>query len=40
MGILGEGSSLLVARQMLLLAGGDLQRALNLHYDRSAEGSI
>lgn len=34
MGILGEGSSLLEARQLLLLAGGDLQHALNLYCDR------
>ena len=39
MGILGEGSSLLQARRLLLLAGGDLQHALNLYCDRPPPAS-
>lgn len=36
MSILGEGASLLEARQLLLSAKGNLQHALNLYCDRTA----
>lgn len=38
MGILGQGCSLLQARQLLFQAGGDLQHALNLYCDRPSAG--
>ena len=38
MGILGEGCSLLRARQLLFEAGGDLQHALNLYCDHPSAG--
>lgn len=37
MSILGSGASTLEARQLLFKAGGDIARALNLHYDAAAQ---